>query len=228
MQVEHAHRTNALSFSHTPHSCIRHVALLVHASPTSPRFEPLASLPLPPACRRAGDEGAFVLRTFSSAPLEMEQLPSPLSLVLGGHWVGHLAGGCRQEPTFGSNPQYMISCQHRTPVVLSVSRLDVRYSILKPTYKKEHCVGLLVLEPEQGGAEGGPRRCTAVRNEGSIRAEAGFSSMEEAVALITLEPELPYVVVPCLVSGSRAAGEWGRKGKEERRRHAEGCGALLY
>ena len=57
-----------------------------------------------------------MLRAFSSAPLEMEQLPSPLSLVLGGHWVSYLAGGPRASPTFGSNPQYMISCQHMTQV----------------------------------------------------------------------------------------------------------------
>ena len=59
-----------------------------------------------PSCNsRPGEEGAFVVRAFSSAPLEMEQLPSPLSLVLGGHWVGHLAGGPSSAPTFGSNPQ---------------------------------------------------------------------------------------------------------------------------
>ncbi len=28
--------------------------------------------------------------------------------------------------------------------------------------------------------------------------EYGFTSMEEAVALFVLEPEVPYVVVPCL------------------------------
>lgn len=68
------------------------------------------------AGRRAGDEGAFVLRAFSSAAFELEQLPSPLSLVLGGSWVGHLAGGGPQHATFGSNPQYMISCWQKTQV----------------------------------------------------------------------------------------------------------------
>ena len=57
-----------------------------------------------------------MLRTFSSSPLEVEQLPSPLSLVLGGHWAGYLAGGSREHPTWASNPQYMISVQHKTQV----------------------------------------------------------------------------------------------------------------
>lgn len=57
-----------------------------------------------------------MLRTFSGAPLEVEQLPSPLSLVLGGQWAGLLAGGPRPAPTWGSNPQYMVSVAQRTQV----------------------------------------------------------------------------------------------------------------
>lgn len=57
-----------------------------------------------------------MLRTFSAAPVEVEQLPSPLSLVLGGQWVGLLAGGPVTMPTFGSNPQYMISVPQRSQV----------------------------------------------------------------------------------------------------------------
>lgn len=34
-----------------------------------------------PYAGHAGEEGAFVLRTFSSSAVEVEQLPSPLSLV---------------------------------------------------------------------------------------------------------------------------------------------------
>jgi hypothetical protein len=57
-----------------------------------------------------------VLRLFSSSPLEVEQLPSPLSLVLGGQWAGLLAGGPASASTFGSNPQYMISTPHKSEV----------------------------------------------------------------------------------------------------------------
>ena len=147
--------------------------------------------------RRCGEEGAFVLRAFSSTPLEVEQLPSPLSLVLGGHWVGHLAGGPTTAPTFGSNPQYMISCRQRTTVVVSASRLDVRFAVLKPEFNAEQCVGLMLLQPEKT-PEGGLGRCTAVRDAAQVHGRFGFVGMEEAVALVTLEPETPYVVVPCL------------------------------
>lgn len=169
-----------------------------------------------PYAGRSGDEGAFVLRTFSSGPLEMEQLPSPLSLVLGGQWAGILAGGPRQSPTFGSNPQYMISSRHRTQVTLSVSRLDVRYSIIKPEHKPEGCVGLLILEPDKepstsnsdsdtGGGGSALGRCTAVRSADALKVEAGFQGMEEAVVSFVLEPEAPYLVVPCLASAGLEA-----------------------
>uniref|UniRef100_A0A7R9V2F7 Calpain catalytic domain-containing protein n=1 Tax=Chlamydomonas euryale TaxID=1486919 RepID=A0A7R9V2F7_9CHLO len=153
---------------------------------------------LVPYASRAGDEGAFVLRTFSSSALEMEQLPSPLSLVLGGHWVGHLAGGGPDQATFGSNPQYMISCRHRTQVVLSVSRLDQRYAVVKAPYQMEHCVGLMLLQPEPTGPGSALGRVTAVRNSSQVCGRFGFDTMEEAVAHFVLEPETPYVVVPCL------------------------------
>jgi len=164
------------------------------------RAEPGYAYVAVPYAGRAGDEGAFVLRVFSSSPLEVEQLPSPLSLVLGGQWVGFLAGGSRKHTTFGSNPQYMISTQHRTQVVLCVSRLDVRYAIIKPQYNPEQCVGLLLLEPEKAGPDGGLGRRSAVRNESEVYAQAECSNMEEAVMLVTLEPETPYVLVPCLAT----------------------------
>lgn len=150
--------------------------------------------------RHTGEEGAFVVRAFSSGPLEMEQLPSPLSLVLGGQWIGHLAGGPSTAPTFGSNPQYMISCRQRTQVIVSAARLDVRYAVLKPTFAEEQCVGLMLLRPESA-PEGGLGRCTAVRDASSqVYGRYGFDSMEEAVATFILEPETPYLVVPCLAA----------------------------
>jgi hypothetical protein len=57
-----------------------------------------------------------VLRLFSSMPLEVEQLPAPLALVLGGQWTGLLAGGPASAPTFGSNPQYMLSVSTKAKV----------------------------------------------------------------------------------------------------------------
>ncbi len=76
-----------------------------------------------------------MLRTFSSSPLEVEQLPSPLSLVLGGQWVGYLAGGTRHHATFGSNPQYMISAQHKTQVGAALNNADYSGRRLNKAYR---------------------------------------------------------------------------------------------
>mmetsp|Transcript_4340 Transcript_4340/g.11784 ORF Transcript_4340/g.11784 Transcript_4340/m.11784 type:complete len:896 (-) Transcript_4340:395-3082(-) len=150
-----------------------------------------------PHTGRAGDEAAFVLRLFSSSPLEVEQLPSPLSLVIGGQWVGLLAGGSATAPTFGSNPQYMISTAHKAEVVFTVARLDVRYAVLKPLYSPEQCVGLYLCHPEVN-AEGTSGRRTGIFRKEELVAESGFSSMDDAVMTVTLEPSTPYVLIPAL------------------------------
>ena len=82
-------------------------------------------------------------------------------------------------------------------MVVSASRLDVRYAVLKPAFSAEQCVGLMLLRPEKA-PEGGLGRCTAVRDASQVHGQYGFNSMEEAVAMFVLEPETPYVVVPCL------------------------------
>lgn len=154
-----------------------------------------------PYSGRPGDEGAFVLRTFSSAPVEMEQLPSPLSIVLGGQWSGMIAGGSPNSPTFGSNPQYVISCQQSTQVILSCTRLDIKYAIVKPEHQEEGCVGLFLLNPEtETEGDTSLARCTSVRSISSLKAESGFRSMEEAVVSFQMDPGSPYIVVPCLNS----------------------------
>lgn len=157
-----------------------------------------------PYSGRPGEEGAFVLRTFSSGPLEMEQLQSPLSLVLGGQWSGMLAGGSPLSSTFGSNPQYMISCQQRTHAIISVTRLDIRFAIIKPRQDDAGCIGLYVVEPEKeaptadGGDSGsGLGRCTNLARA-SIKAESGSRSMEEAMIFMTMDPGVPYLIIPCL------------------------------
>lgn len=193
-------------------------------------------------CSRPADEAAFVLRTFSSSPLEVEQLPSPLSLVLGGQWANYLAGGGPDQPTFGSNPQYMISTQHSTQVcecvierakgvtlnayfntgtfsirqlvedqgglltiahhcvavaeqvVISAVRLDVKYAVMKPPFKPEQCVGLLLAAPDKA-PDGTISRKYAIKAPVEVYCNSGHANMEEAVIITTLEPETPYVLV---------------------------------
>ncbi|MEW5315943.1 MAG: hypothetical protein WDW38_007338 [Sanguina aurantia] len=160
------------------------------------RADPGVAYVLVPYPGKAGEEGAFVLRTFSSSPLEVEQLPGPLSLVLGGHWTGYLAGGCRELGSWGSNPQYMISSPVRARVNISVARLDLKYAIIRPAFDPLGCIGLTLAHPEtaQDGTLG---RRTAIRVPLSeVVAETGFPSMDEAVMQLTLEPGTPYLLVP--------------------------------
>ncbi|GFR44609.1 hypothetical protein Agub_g5892, partial [Astrephomene gubernaculifera] len=122
-----------------------------------------------PHAGRAGEEGAFILRSLSSSPLEVEQLPAPLCLVVGGQWSGYLAGGGRHCPSWGSNPQYMISCGHRAQVVASLTRLDLKYAIMKAPRDPALDLDLVLAHPDQG--PDGPGRRTAVR-DGDIVAAA--------------------------------------------------------
>ncbi|MEW5306402.1 MAG: hypothetical protein WDW36_008868 [Sanguina aurantia] len=160
------------------------------------RADPGVAYVLVPYPGKAGEEGAFVLRTFSSSPLEVEQLPGPLSLVMGGHWTGFLAGGCREHGSWGSNPQYMISSPVRAQVNISVARLDLKYAIIRPAFDPLGCIGLTLAHPETA-PDGTLGRRTAIRVPLSeIVAETGFPSMDEAVVQLTLEPGTPYLLVP--------------------------------
>ncbi|KAG2495537.1 hypothetical protein HYH03_006480 [Edaphochlamys debaryana] len=156
-----------------------------------------------PHAGRAGEEGAFVLRTLASSPLEVEQLPAPLCLVVGGHWSGFLAGGGRSHPSWGSNPQYMISAAHQGQVVASISRLDLKYAILKAPRDPSLDLDLTLCAPDSRGPDG-PGRRTAVRDSevlaASSLAASGAPSNEEAVLSVTLEPETPYLLVPSLAT----------------------------
>ncbi len=62
-------------------------------------------------------------------------------------------------------------CLHRPlrQVVVSASRLDVRYAILKPLFHSKDCVGLMVMQPDKTGPDGTLSRCSAVRNQSQVR-----------------------------------------------------------
>lgn len=163
------------------------------------KAEPGHAYVVVPYASAPGEEAAFVLRAFCSAPVEVEQLPSPLSLIIGGQWVGQLAGGDRHQPTWGSNPQYMLSTQHRAQALISVSRSDIAYSIIKPRPKADEYVGYVLVKPEVQ-PDGLGRRAAVREDAGELLAEVGYSHNEEALQLVTLEAETPYVLVPSLAS----------------------------
>ncbi|KXZ50588.1 hypothetical protein GPECTOR_16g763 [Gonium pectorale] len=125
-----------------------------------------------PHAGRAGEEGAFVLRTLSSGPLEVEQLPAPLCLLVGGTWSGFLAGGGRHCTSWGSNPQYMVSCSQRAQVVASLSRLDLKYSVIKGPRDPALDLDLVLTSPQIGPE--GPGRRAAIRESEVVAAAAAF------------------------------------------------------
>jgi hypothetical protein len=54
------------------------------------------------------------------------QVPSPVALVVGGAWRGHLAGGRLPQPSWPSNPQFMLSSQQRAEVMVTLTRVGRR------------------------------------------------------------------------------------------------------
>ncbi|EFJ41862.1 hypothetical protein VOLCADRAFT_98154 [Volvox carteri f. nagariensis] len=154
-----------------------------------------------PHAGRAGEEGAFILRSLSASPLEVEQLPAPLCLVVGGQWTGYLTGGNRHCPPWGSNPQYMVSCSQRAQVVASLTRLDLKYALIKAPRDPALDLDLVLAHPEQG--PDGPGRRTAVRDSDLLASAAQqqlLGSNEEVVMSVVLEPETPYVLVPSIAT----------------------------
>eukprot|EP00879_Flechtneria_rotunda_P018925 GHRR01019864.1.p1 GENE.GHRR01019864.1~~GHRR01019864.1.p1 ORF type:complete len:328 (+),score=133.17 GHRR01019864.1:1233-2216(+) len=119
----------------------------------------------------------------------------PPHLPPGGQWIAHLAGGRSCHPTWGSNPQYLITCQRETTAVIALLRPDVRNSLMALPYNPDECIGITVCTAEVT-ADGLGRRCAVRQPAAEVYAESEFASMDEAVLLVRLQPEVPYVVVP--------------------------------
>ena len=63
-----------------------------------------------------------------------------------GTWAGHLAGGRLPNPTWASNPQYMLSTQQRSHVMISLIRSDLRQAILPEAQPPEAAIGITVVK----------------------------------------------------------------------------------
>ncbi|WIA30134.1 hypothetical protein OEZ86_000227 [Tetradesmus obliquus] len=153
---------------------------------------------LVPYTRRAGDTGPFTLRVYGPHAMQLEQLPSPMSLVLGGQWLAHQAGGRSCHASWGSNPQYLISCQRETTALLALLRPDVANSLVPQPFDPQQCIGLTLAVPEVTPGGWGRRCCIPPGSSGRelVHAESDFCTMAEAVLLVRLQPEVPYVLVP--------------------------------
>ncbi len=78
---------------------------------------------------------------------------------------------------------------------MSVSRLDVKYAVLKPSPSAEQAVGLYLCTADRTTSEGLASHKSAVRAPSEVVAQSGFTDIQEAVLVTTLEPETPYVLV---------------------------------
>jgi hypothetical protein len=90
------------------------------------------------------------------------QVPSPLALVVGGSWTGHLAGGRLPLPSWPSNPQFMLSTQQRAQVMVTLVRTDLRHAVIKKPQLPGSAIGLAIVEVchlAEANHTGSNRRC---------------------------------------------------------------------
>lgn len=75
------------------------------------------------------------------------QVPSPVALVVGGSWKGHLAGGRLPQPTWPSNPQFMIAAQQRAEVMVVLVRTDgASANAMDGPHDPQAAIGLVAVE----------------------------------------------------------------------------------
>lgn len=112
-----------------------------------------------PFTSQPGVEDAFVLRCFCSGPLEIEQLPAPYHLTITGNWDATSAGGGPEEPTWGSNPQFMFSVPQTTKIMLHLEPCEAnKPSQVLDDHEEEAGYGSTALALASGSNGGtGPR-----------------------------------------------------------------------
>lgn len=122
-------------------------------------------------------------------------------MITGGEWRACQAGGRSCHANWGSNPQYLLSCQRETTALLALLRPDVCNSLAPQPFDPRQCIGLTLAAPEVT-AGGWGRRCCIVpgdsssSSQGVLYAESDFCAMDEAVLLVRLQPEVPYLLAP--------------------------------
>ena len=171
-----------------------------------------------------------MLRSFSSAPVEVERLLQPFELACEGRWHPHTAGGNKTHGTFGSNPQYMITTERKTTAVIRVRRLDLdpEDHTDAPPPGKGFELGVTMLKPAGGaaaaaaatsgrvgggglgglGGDGLPPRRLTVTSPDDVEGEGDFTSTREGLFFCTLTPEHPHVVVPSAIAPGAVAAPY--------------------
>jgi len=149
------------------------------------------------------------MRAYATSPLEVEQLPAPFKLGLTGQWAGASAGGSRDAPTWLSNPQYLISCNSGAILVVSLLLPSIASPLLAQSDGQPPlALQLALVRPEHSPA-GLVRRAVlpladevVAEADGTVAAlndgAAAGCSAGEAVIVVAMDPEVPYLIVPSL------------------------------
>jgi len=190
-------------------------AELVRETPLSPSREVTISVTLDahssyivvPYTAIPEQEGPFILRTFSSAPVEVERPPPAHEVQVQGRWTDTSCGGRQPSINFGSNPQFVLEVPRKTSAMLVLERLDTgdKVGALEPEFNTDLSIGLALVTPERD-ADGAVCRRLAVNKDTDIYVESSFNDMQEAIVFATLVPETPYLVIPsCATPGALMA-----------------------
>lgn len=100
----------------------------------------------------------------------------------------------------------MLEVPRKTTAMLLIERTDTgdKVGVVEPELEPNHTIGLALVKPERD-AEGAVCRRLVVDQPGDVYGETAFDAMQEAMLLVTLMPETPYLVVPSLAAqGSQA------------------------
>jgi hypothetical protein len=138
--------------------------------------------------------------------VEVERPPPAHELQVQGRWTQRSAGGRQPSPTFGSNPQFVLEVPRKTTAMFILERTDTgdKVGVMEPEIADTHAIGLALVQPERD-PDGGVCRRLVVDAPADVYGETAFDAMQEAILLVTLMPETPYVIVPSLAApGSQA------------------------
>lgn len=125
--------------------------------------------------------------------------------------MGHMAGGRRcHHQSWGNNPQNLISCQRETTAIIALVRPDVRNSLLPQPFDPEQCIGMTVCTPENTG-DGLGRRAAVWDAVSQVYVESDFTAMDEAVLMMQLQPEVPFLLVPSTAEPGAVVRDEGRQ-----------------
>jgi len=134
------------------------------------------------------------VRLFASAAVEVEQAAGPLSLVLGGRWDGYQAGGGLGQPSWGSNPQYLLYSARAARVAITLSRSDAAAGGGAGEGEGD-ALSVALVRPEVG-RDGVPARRALVSEPEQVAAVSAAASGALSYLVADLAAGVPLLLVP--------------------------------